>query len=94
MGHRKPIQDRFAGKVARIIGGSAGIGRATANEFCCEGVSVVFTDLELSNRPSLKGFACQSANLFRPPSSSRLASSYDSQIAPARLTPEFNVTHL
>ena len=40
---RKPVQDRFAGKVAIVTGGSAGIGRATAEEFCREGGSVVIT---------------------------------------------------
>jgi NAD(P)-dependent dehydrogenase (short-subunit alcohol dehydrogenase family) len=43
---RKPIQNRFAGKVAIVTGGSAGIGRATVEELCREGASVVFTGLE------------------------------------------------
>jgi NAD(P)-dependent dehydrogenase (short-subunit alcohol dehydrogenase family) len=43
---RKPIQDRFFGKVAVVTGGSAGIGRATVDELCHEGASVVFTGIE------------------------------------------------
>ena len=48
MVHRKPTQDRFAGKVAIITGGGAGIGRAAVHEFCREGGSVVFTDIVLN----------------------------------------------
>ncbi len=44
---RKVVQNRFAGKVAIVTGGSAGIGRATVEEFCLEGGSVVFTDIDL-----------------------------------------------
>ena len=46
MKERKAIQDRFKGKVAIISGGSSGIGRATVEEICKEGASVVFTGLE------------------------------------------------
>ena len=46
MRHRKAVEDRFAGKVAIVTGGSAGIGRATVEEFCREGGSVVFTDID------------------------------------------------
>jgi NAD(P)-dependent dehydrogenase (short-subunit alcohol dehydrogenase family) len=45
--HRKPIQGRFEGKVAIVTGGASGIGHATVHEFCREGGSVVFTDIEL-----------------------------------------------
>jgi NAD(P)-dependent dehydrogenase (short-subunit alcohol dehydrogenase family) len=43
---RKPIRDRFSGKVAIVTGGSAGIGRATVDELCREGGAVVFTGIE------------------------------------------------
>jgi NAD(P)-dependent dehydrogenase (short-subunit alcohol dehydrogenase family) len=43
---RKAIPNRFAGKVAIVTGGSAGIGRATVEELCREGAAVVFTGLE------------------------------------------------
>ena len=43
MKERQAIRDRFKGKVAIITGGSAGIGRATMEEMCKEGASVVFT---------------------------------------------------
>jgi NAD(P)-dependent dehydrogenase (short-subunit alcohol dehydrogenase family) len=46
MRERKPIRERFAGKVAIISGGSAGIGRATVEELCREGAAVVFTGLD------------------------------------------------
>jgi NAD(P)-dependent dehydrogenase (short-subunit alcohol dehydrogenase family) len=46
MKERKTIQDRFKDKVAIITGGSSGIGRATVEEICKEGASVVFTGLE------------------------------------------------
>lgn len=40
---RKPVKERFAGKAAIVTGGSAGIGRAIAEELCREGARVVFT---------------------------------------------------
>ena len=43
---RTAIPNRFLGKVAIVSGGSAGIGRATVDELCREGASVVFTGLE------------------------------------------------
>jgi NAD(P)-dependent dehydrogenase (short-subunit alcohol dehydrogenase family) len=43
---RKLIWDRFLGKVAIVTGGSSGIGRATVDELCREGASVVFTGIE------------------------------------------------
>ena len=35
--------DRFKGRVAIVAGGSAGIGKATAEELCKEGASVAYT---------------------------------------------------
>lgn len=46
MNQRKAIPNRFSGKVAIVTGGSAGIGRATVEELCREGASVVFTGIE------------------------------------------------
>jgi NAD(P)-dependent dehydrogenase (short-subunit alcohol dehydrogenase family) len=46
MKQRKLIQDRFSGKVGIVTGGSLGIGRATVEELCREGASVVFTGIE------------------------------------------------
>ena len=46
MQERKTIKDRFKDKVAIITGGSSGIGKATLEEICKEGASVVFTGLE------------------------------------------------
>jgi NAD(P)-dependent dehydrogenase (short-subunit alcohol dehydrogenase family) len=43
MKERKTIPDRFKNKVAIITGGSSGIGKATVEEICKEGASVVFT---------------------------------------------------
>ncbi|MDR0652232.1 MAG: SDR family oxidoreductase [Synergistaceae bacterium] len=40
---RKPVPDRFAGKVAIVTGGSTGIGEAIVEELCREGASVAFT---------------------------------------------------
>jgi NAD(P)-dependent dehydrogenase (short-subunit alcohol dehydrogenase family) len=49
MGQRKRCPDRFAGKVGIVTGGAAGIGRATVDEFCREGGSAVFTDIQLED---------------------------------------------
>ena len=46
---RKTIKDRFAGKTAIVTGGSAGIGRAVAEELCREGARVVFTGRDQAN---------------------------------------------
>lgn len=46
MKERKPIENRFEGKVAIVTGGSSGIGKATVEELCKEGASVLFTGLE------------------------------------------------
>jgi NAD(P)-dependent dehydrogenase (short-subunit alcohol dehydrogenase family) len=49
MFQRKPFENRFAGKVAIVTGGCAGIGRATVYELCREGGTVVFTDIRLDD---------------------------------------------
>jgi NAD(P)-dependent dehydrogenase (short-subunit alcohol dehydrogenase family) len=43
MNTRKPIKDRFAGKVAIVTGGSSGIGYSIMEELLKEGASVCFT---------------------------------------------------
>jgi len=42
---RRPIRDRFKGKVAIVTGGASGIGRAIVEEYCREGGSVCFTGI-------------------------------------------------
>jgi len=45
MKNRKPIPDRFRGKVAIVTGGSSGIGREVVQELCREGAAVAFTGI-------------------------------------------------
>ncbi len=42
---RKPVRDRFKGKVAIVTGGSSGIGRSIVEELCKEGCSAGFTGI-------------------------------------------------
>ena len=46
MKERKAIEGRFAGKVAAVTGGSAGIGRAVVEQLCAEGAAVAFSGIE------------------------------------------------
>jgi len=46
MKERKAIKERFQDKVAIVTGGSSGIGKATVEEICGEGASVLYTGLE------------------------------------------------
>jgi 3-oxoacyl-[acyl-carrier protein] reductase len=41
----QPVPHRFAGKVAIVTGGGAGIGRAIVEQLGQEGARVVFSDL-------------------------------------------------
>ena len=45
MNERKPVKDRFKGRVAIVTGGASGIGRSIVEEFCREGGAACFTGI-------------------------------------------------
>lgn len=51
------IPNRFKGKVAIITGGSSGLGRAIAEEYCKEGGQVLFTGISEAGHTTQKQFA-------------------------------------